>query len=270
MWLERNQTSVILVSFYIPDNALAKPYDIECVFASSRDPSISTHQTITVRVLPVAGLKVRLIDSPKSVISGQGYVASFLVTNESNQEQNITLQISSSNDFPFSAGAYEFTLGPGGTQTVQVSVQTPEVMNTGLTHKVVCTAIASGKETIRAQAQSLVEIIALRGQKDIYHTVPTTIRIRQSLETKGVTTNTPFQAEVQGEGALDEAGTKYISFLFRGPDTMDKSLSGSRDNYTFRTWGETYDLTTGDAQFSLSELTEQYLTARGADGLLCH
>ncbi len=270
IWLERNQTSVILVTFYIPDNALAKSYDVECIFASTRDPSMSTHQSITVRVLPVTGLKVRLMDSPRSVISGQGYVASFLVTNESNQEQNITLQISSSNNFPFSLDAHEFTLGPGGAQTVHVTVQTPEIMNAGLTHKVECTAIVSGKEEIRAQAQSLVEIIPLRGREDVYHTVPTTIRIRQSLETKDKTTNSPFQAEVQGEGTLDEAGTRHISFLFRGPDTLDKSLSGTRDNYTIRTWGNAYDLSAGDAQFSLSELTEQYLTARGADGIITY
>ncbi len=270
IWLEGNQTSVILVSFYVPDNALAKSYNIECIFTSPRDPSISTHQSMTVRVLPVTGLKVRLMDSPRTVISGQGYVASFLVTNESNQEQNITLQISSSNNFPFSTDAHDFSLGPGGVQTVHVTVQTPEIMNAGLTHKIECTAIVSGKEEIRTQAQSLVEIIPLRGQEDIYHTVPATIHIRQSLETTDKTTNTPFQAEVQGEGALDETGTKHISFLFRGPDTLDKSLSGTRDNYTLRTWGETYDFTAGDAQFSLSELTEQYLTARGADGLFAY
>jgi hypothetical protein len=270
IWLERNQTSVFLVSFYVPDNALAKSYDIECIFTSTRDPSISTHQSITVRVLSITGLKVHLIDSPRSVISGQEYVASFLVTNESNQEQNITLQISSSSDFPFSMDAHEFSLGPRGAQTVHVTVQTHEVMNAGLTHKIECTALVIGKEEIHAQAQALVEVITLGGQKDIYHTVPTTLSIRQSLEKKGKTTNTPFQAEVQGEGTLDEAGTKYISFLFRGPDTLENSLSGSRDNYTLQTWGETYDLTAGDAQFSLSELTEQYLTARGVDGLIAY
>jgi hypothetical protein len=268
-WLERNQTSVILVSFYVPDDALAKPYDIECIFVSTHDPSISTHQSITVRVLPVAGLKIRLIDSPRSVISGQGYVASFLVTNESNQEQNIMLHILSSNDFPFSADAHEFSLSPGGSQAVHVTIQTHEVINAGLTHRVECTAIVTGKEEIRDQAQSFVEIIPLQGRTDIYNTIPTTIRLRQALETNDKTT-TPFQAEVQGEGALDETGTKYISFLFRGPDTLDKSLSGTRDNYTLRTWSNAYDLTIGDAQFSLSELTEQYLPARGADGLIAY
>ena len=268
-WLERNQTSVILVSFYIPDDALAKAYDIECYFASTHDPSISTNQSILVKVLSVTGLKVRLIDSPRSVISGQGYVASFLITNESNQEQDITLSISSSNDFPFSTDAHEFTLGPGGSQAVHVTVQTHQMTDAGLTHRVECTATVTGKEEIHAQTQSFVEIIPLQGRKDIYNTVPTTIRLRQDFETKDKTT-TPFQAEMQGEGALDEAGTKYISFLFRGPDTLDKSLSGTRDNYTIRTWGNGYDLTAGDGQFSLSELTEQYLTARGADGLIAY
>lgn len=268
--LDRNQTTVVLVSFYIPDDAVTDTYKIENIFSSMHDPSISTHQSITVRVLPVSGLKLRLIDAPQSVISGHSYRASFLVINESNQEQRIILHITSSNEFPFVADADEFALSPGGSHTINVDVQSKEITTAGSTHRVQCTAVIAGQEEIQAEAESLVEIIPVRAREiDQYNRVPTTIRLSQALELNKQT-NTPFQAEMQGQGTLDEEGHQSIEFLFRGPDTLDKSLFGTRDNYYLRTWDDTYDIALGDRQFSLSELTEQYLSARGADGLIAY
>ncbi len=268
-WLERRQTSVILVGFYIPDDAPAKNYELDFYIASTHDPSISTHQSLLVKVLPVTGLKVRLVDSPRRVISGQEYTASFLIINESNQEEHISLSYSSSDDFPFVPEAREIVLGPGGSRTLSVRVQTREIERTGLTHRILCKAFLTRKKDIRAEAHSLVEIIPLKAREEIYHTIPAIVRTRGTLEVNDKTTSS-VQGELEGEGTLDEEGKHSVSFLFRGPDTLDKSLSGTREHYALRTWGRAYDLSLGDKQFALSELTEQYLSARGADGLLAY
>lgn len=264
--LERNHTTVVLLSFFIPGDARADTYEIANIFSSVQDPSISTHQTITLRVLPVTGLKVKLIEAPQTVISGQDYSASFLVVNESNQEQHVALRVSSSNNFPFTADARGLTLCAGCTHVVRVSVQTRDTVSSGQKHRIECTAFIAGKEETRASALSFVDIIPVRpGVTDRYFQVPAVLRLRQALDVDEKDTHAPFQAEVEGGGPLNEEGSRHIEFLFRGPDTLDTSAFGRRDAYYLRTWGDAYDLRLGDTWYSLSELTEQYLTARGAD-----
>jgi len=268
-WIERRQTSVILVSFYIPGDAPPEDYEVDCYLASTRDPTISTHQSLLIKVLPTVGLKIRLTEAPRRVISGQEYTATFLLTNESNQEEHISLDCSSSDGFPVTPDIREAVLGPGASRTLTVRIQTRDIEQAAKTHKVVCRAFSTRNEEIQAQAQCLVEIIPVRAREDNYHTIPANIVVRGTLDGNGKTESS-FQGEIQGEGTLDEEGRRSMAFLFRGPDTLNKSLYGLRENYTLRTWSTDYDLTVGDSQFSLSELTEQYLTARGADGSLSY
>lgn len=264
--LERNQTSVFLLSFFIPADALAGTYTIRCIFTAVRAPNISSVQTITIKVLPVTGVDVQLIEAPRTVVAGQPYASTFLVTNHSNQAQHMRVHITSSHDFPFTVDTLDLTLGPAVSQALTVTVQTREDIPAGFTHRLACAVTILGETELRAEAHVLVEIIPVRAAMiDHYQRVPSTLRLRHTLETQGDTTAS-VQAEFAGSGPLNEAGTRHIEFLVRGPDTLDKSAFGSRDNYYLKTWGETYDLTLGDTAFSLSDLTEQYLSARGAAG----
>lgn len=268
--LERNQTSVFLLSFFIPADAKADTYTVKCIFTAVHVPSISSVQTLTVKVLPVTGVNVRLIEAPRTVVAGQPYTASFLVTNLSNQMQHIRARITSTHDFPFTADTLDLTLDPAGSQVLTVAVRTSEDISAGFTHRLACTVAILDKPELSAEAHALVEIIPVRAAEiDRYQRVPTTLRIRQALEIQGDTT-TSLQAELAGSGTLNKDGTRHIEFLIRGPDTLDKSSFGSRDNYYLKTWSEACDLTLGDTAFTLSDLTEQYLAARGAAGRITY
>jgi hypothetical protein len=268
--LERGQTTMMLLSFYVPGDARPGTYEAMSIFSSVHDPTLSTHQRITVRVLPVSGLKVDHIEAPPFVIAGTEYTSSFLITNESNQEQRIALSISSSDGIPFTTDDTGFTLCPGCSRLVRVNVQTPPVGGAaGRKHRIECKAFIEGNEDVHAEAWSFVEIVPVRTRAaDRYHGIPAVLHLRQVVERNDSGTDTPFQAELEGGGPLNEEGTRHIEFLFRGPDTLDTSSFGRRDTYYLRTWGNDYDLRLGDTCYSLSELTEQYLTARGADGFI--
>ncbi len=264
--LEPGTAEARLVSFFIPSTADAGDYDIQCIFASKADPSLATRQTIRVTVLPVAGLTVRLVDAPRRVVAGEEYEAAFLVGNAGNQEQRVHMIITSLNDLPAVADRTDFTLDPGASHQVRVTVRTRESDRGGFTHRVTCRAEAAGNEETHAMAQSFVEVIPSKARPlEGFHRIPSALRISQSLEADGETT-TATQLELEGQGSIDEQDLHRVEFLFRGPDTLDKTVLGSRDNYSLRASSPVYDVVLGDAQYSLTPLTEQFFTACGAGG----
>ncbi len=259
-------SEVRLVSFFIPSSADAGAHDIQCIFASKADPSLATRQTIRVTVLPVAGLTVKLADAPRRVVAGEEYEAAFLVGNAGNREQRVRVVITSLNDLPAVADRTDFSLGPGASHQVRVTVRTRESDRGGFTHRVTCRAEVAGNEETHAMAQSFVEVIASRARPlEGFHRIPSALRLSQSLQADGETTMAT-QLELEGQGGIDEQDLHRVEFLFRGPDTLDKTVLGSRDNYSLRASSPAYDIVFGDAQYSLTPLTEQYFTACGAGG----
>ncbi|HQI82138.1 MAG TPA: hypothetical protein PLR71_11345 [Deltaproteobacteria bacterium] len=264
--LEPGGSEVRLVSFFIPSAADTGEYDIQCIFASKADPSLATRQTIRVTVLPVAGLTVRFVDAPRRVVAGEEYEAAFLVGNAGNQEQRVHVVISSLNDLPAVADRTDFSLGPGASHQVRVTVRTRESDRGGFTHRVTCRAEVAGNEETHAMAQSFVEVIPSRARPlEGFHRIPSALRLRQALQSVTETT-TAAQLELEGQGSLDEGDLHRVEFLFRGPDTLDKTVLGSRDNYSLRASSPVYEVVLGDAQYSLTPLTEQFFTACGAGG----
>ena len=266
--LEAHQTDVRLVSFFVPQTAPAGKYEIKYSIKDRKEPSVSELYSTSVVVLAVGKLDVQTLESPKLVIAGQPYKSSFIVTNLGNTDYSITTKIDSAEKMPYSVDAESFTLSPGQSRKVTVTIQTDTKLTKVLNHRVGFTAEAleAGKTKTKAYSKSFVEIIPrISGVEDKYHRIPAELSFK-TVAQKNDECQSGFQTEFKGQGTLDEQGTKHLSFGFRGPDIQDKTIFGQRDEYFVSYWTDDYGLHLGDRIYSLSWLTENYLYARGIEG----
>jgi hypothetical protein len=267
--LAPNATEIRLVSFFIPQTALAGKYEITYLVRSNRYPAISDLVRIYVVVLSVTKLQAKLLQTPEQVIAGDDYEARFSVINESNIENIVIIKINSGQDLPYTVEPERLKLAPGESKTVTVVVKTDKKIKRGFKHHLKLTVQALEDEKMIGQARSTVDIIPrITGEVDRFHRIPAKITFRtvgQRAEEK----KTRFQGEFSGIGPLDEEGDKQIEFFFRGPDTLeDSSMFGQRDRYFAGYRSKSLDLLLGDYYYSLSHLTEQTLDGMGVEGNL--
>ena len=268
--LNPNETDTKLVSFLVPQTTLAGKYELTYVIKDRKYPAIRDFYTVYVVVLPVNKLQVKSLESPSYVIAGEQYQSSFVVTNLGNTEYTIDTKVGSGENIPYVIDAEKFTLAPGQSKTVTVTVKTDAKITTALKHRLQLTAeaVEDSKTKAKAQSESIVEIIPrISGVEDNFHRIPTEITFRYVSQSNNDRTS-GLQTEVQGEGTLDEQGKQHVKFRFRGPDVQDKSILGQRDEYSLSYWTKDYELHFGDRNYSLSWLTENYLYGRGLEGKL--
>jgi len=268
--LNPNETDTKLVSFFVPQTAMAGEYEITYIIKDKKYPEIRDVSTAYVTVLPVSKLEARLLESPDYVIAGEDYKASFIVTNLGNTEYNITAKLTSSENLPFVVDSEKFTLAPGQSKTIAVKVKTDAKITKRLKHSLRLAAQAVGDSKVEAKTQSsaAVDILPrISGTKDDYHRIPAEVILRYVSQTNQ-DSKSGFQTEFRGEGTLDEQGKKNVRFGFKGPDIQNKSVLGERDEYYASYWTDDYELHLGDRSFSLSSLTENYLYGRGVEGRL--
>ncbi|MCK4826719.1 hypothetical protein KA005_63875, partial [bacterium] len=185
-------------------------------------------------------------------------------------ENALRIKIDSSRGLPFAIDADTFKLALGESKKVKVTVKTDEEITEILRHRLQLTveAVEDNKSKAKAESASSVEILPrVSGVEDNFHRIPAEITFRY-VSQKNEQHTSGFQTEVRGEGTLDEEGKKHIRFRIRGPDVIDKSIFGLRDEYSLSYWTEDYELGFGDRSFSLSSLTENYLYGRGLEGKL--
>jgi hypothetical protein len=262
--LESKKQEVRIIAFSVPVTAPAGSYHVAYSVRSQRDYGITDSDTFSVVVLPVLKLQMIVEDRPEAVIAGEMYEARAQLINKGNSETTIKVGIKSIPDYPVKIEPSEATLEPGGSQTLQIEVKTDEKLNVKTTH--ILTIKAQGEEVKNGassaeQSFSVVIMPRVTGEFDPYH------RLNSQVRLTGVSENgkSGFQAEFAGSGSLDEEGKRRVDFLFRGPDTQDKSRFGERDEYRFSYYDALFDLHLGDRSYTLSPLTEQYRYGRGSE-----
>lgn len=266
--LEANKSDIRLVSFFIPQTTLAGKYEITYLVKGRKYPSISDFYTIFVVVLPVTKLEVKLLEAPEYVIAGEDYRASFVVMNQSNIQNTVSIKVDSGGNLPFTLDTEKLQLASGESKKVTVSVETDVKIRKLLKHRLELTVEVLENDKVKAKDISFVEIIPkITGVEERFHRIPVEMTFRYVTE-KDEGDKSGFQTEISGGGTLDEEEKRHIKFLFRGPDIQDKSIFGERDEYRLSYWTKDYELHFGDRSYSLSPLTENYRYGRGIEGRL--
>jgi len=268
--LDAGKSEVRLISFFLPQTAPAGTYEVTYLVNDRKIPSIRDGDSVIVVVLPLVKLKVELLEAPEYIVAGENYQSHFIVINEGNVTVTVDLEIKSRNDYPATTEVMKFQLIPGELRSVAVNVKTDAKIHREIRHHLELTArILEPKYIdITSSAFSWVKIIPRATNiEDPFHKIPVKIKLREVMG-ENEENKQGFQSEISGRGTLDEEGTKHIDFLFRGPDTQEKSVFGQHDEYYLSYWTDKYKLHLGDHIFSLSPLTERHRYGCGIEGKL--
>lgn len=264
------ESDLRLVAFLVGPTAAAGKHSLTYSVGDRTTPSVRRHYSVTVVVLPVAKLEMSLLEAPALVIAGDAYQARFNLANQGNAPLAVVLEITSENDYPADTDSETFTIEPGRSREITVSVKTDATLRQELRHRLRLAATATGGEKgpLRVEADTFVDVIPIiTGPEDPFHRLPIEAKLSGLLEDDGETTG-GLQAQVSGRGALDEEGTKHLDFLFRGPDLDGDSILGTRDEYRLSYTTDKHKLHFGDRAYRLSPLTEYYIYGRGAEAEL--
>jgi len=257
-----------LVSFWVPQGALAGEYALTYCITGRKFPSMVGAYTIKVSVLPVSRLEVTLLQAPDIVIAGEDYRISFVVTNKSNTKGDVVIMIDSGEDLPFAVDTEKLQLAPEESKTLEVVVKTDRTRKTKLKHHLRFTAQMFENQGTKAQASSHVEILPrTTGSGERYLKVPAELALKYVTK-RNFQDDAGFQAAISGSGTLDEERRKGIDFYLRGPDVQDKSSFGLHDEYRVTFHTKAFELRFGDQVYGASQLIEKHVYGRGAEGSL--
>jgi hypothetical protein len=98
------------------------------------------------------------------------------------------------------------------------------------------------------------------GNEDLYHRIPSKLRLVTAIEDE----HSSFQVDLSASGSLDEAGSRRVGFLIRGPDNEHVGRYGRRDAYWFSYEDGHRRLLIGDRTYRFSHLTQRFDYGRGA------
>jgi hypothetical protein len=260
--LANNESTVRYISIYIPEGAPAGDYDIGYEVRNRQNPAIMDAYSLSVRVLPVIKLQLSALTVPEYVISGNSYGVSYLIQNNGNAQIRVNYHVNSSRNHAITPDSASLTLNAGETQQVEIQVKTDllqvvekEWLN--FSAEVENTDIA---EKITSVIELLPRITSFGGA---YNMLPSSAKLSYVTRSAGENQTSGWQTEISGQGAYDETGDSYISYLLRSPDLTEISSLAEIDEYRFYYSGKQFDYSLGDRVYSLSPLTERGVYGRG-------
>ena len=267
--LEQGKSETRLVSFLVPQRALAGRYEIRYLVRDRNFPSISDFRTLYVVVLSITSLEVKLLEAPECIIGGDSYQASFAVINGSNTKSTVSIKIHSGEGLPYTIDTKKLELAPSESKTVAVTVNTDADIRAILKHRIELIAQILEHKDMKAQAACYVEVLPREcGVGERYHKFPIEIIGSAHVYDRKDEITSGFQTTISGAGPLDESGKRYVKFTLRGPDIRKRSAFGKYDEYDFELRARDYEFGIGDSGFTLSPLTEEYRYGRGVKGKL--
>jgi hypothetical protein len=249
-----------IIAFAIPTSAAAGRYEISYSVRGQSDYGIQDVETVAVTVAPLSKLAIMPEEKPEAVIAGREYHVELRFVNQGNAAAAIGTQVASDRDYPAQLDLKEFTLDAGRDQVVTLSVGTDRNERQMRQHTVEVRALDAQSGKLLAGVAITVNVIPrVSGSPDLYHRLPAQVCLRAM----GGGSANGWQTEISGAGSLDEAGTRKVDFLFRGPDAHDDGVFGMRDESRLNYRTGRMELALGDQSYGFSPLTEYYRYGRG-------
>jgi SPOR domain len=243
-----------LVTLAIPATASEGVYDIRYVAAPADSPADSSVAIAKIRIPGVRKISLTLAESPKHVVSGSTYRATFVLTNHGNRPEIIRLSATGlQNRFVTRLEATSMQLAPQESRAIGVSVETQPNGGDAYYYRADLSAQLESDTTINASASSTVQILpGMQAVEKRYLDFP----LQTTLRWGGEQGQSGPQFELFGSGPVNIQGTDRLDLLVRTPDLQQKSILGFRDEYRLGYSTQNMEAYLGDRNFVLSPLTE--------------
>jgi hypothetical protein len=264
IYLGAGEETLRLITLLVPSKCPAGRYDIIYSLTDLRGSEALALETFSVVVLPVIKLDAVIEEKPEIVVAGDEYRVRLRLLNNGNSATSLLMQAKASPQYPVVIEPAEARLDAGSSQVVHFTVVTDEAITNRTNHILQINALAEvpGYGSASVHRSVFVEILPkIADAIDPRHRVPTAVRFI----TVGNQDEGGFQVEYTGNGSLDEMAKRKIDFLFRGPDTRDRSIYGLRDELRFRYSDRILGISLGDKLYALTPLSERLAFGRGGE-----
>jgi hypothetical protein len=259
------QIRVVAVS--VPRTAAAGDYTLIYSVGPEAEPEIALARTeMTITVPAVTALRIEKETAPERLVAGDRLSATWRLINQSNHPGALALKARSSLGFPVTLTTATARLQPGESLLVTATATTPAQLRGEQMHGLLLEAqLQNGGENAR---QIVAAQTRLLPRFTTHEQVENDFRV--SLRTTALQRKTRgreafgLQSELAGNGFIDAERTRRIDFLLRAEPFGGPSRVLPRGRYSFTYRSPALDLLLGDTQFSLSPLTQRWLSGRGA------
>ncbi|MBT3169486.1 MAG: carboxypeptidase regulatory-like domain-containing protein [Candidatus Cloacimonetes bacterium] len=266
-------SDIRIVSFYVPENMPTGKYDVTYLAEAERYKylNVSDFETIYIEILPKTEIKILPNILPEFVIAGKEYSASFIILNNSNQENKISVKMDSWNEFTCFYDRKPFILKAGESKILNVKIQTDHKIKQKLNHRLDIIAKTENYETNYLSSVKIIPLVS--GKTDIWKRLPSVVTFK-SIRRQYTNDDPTYRMQAYASGEMNFDAAKKHNFIYRYVgrnyfNTEDDDDSEERDNVFFQRffakyWTDNYQVKIGDTGYKTTSLLGSYY-GRGAE-----
>lgn len=252
-----------LLSFRVPKYQVPGNYNL-ALTVSVRDQARSQiTREFRVEVEEQVDLSIEMLKTMQRVMAGEDYTGSAIIHNQGNAPQQVHVTCGSCEI----QGESSFLIEPGKSKTIDFRAPSRVDILKSNNSTVQLALFREGHSEEISRAYQNYQIIPVREREaDNYFRFPVEVGMFYILRDVRNEFRSGYQGLVSGNGFLDRARKKQLSFKAQGPNQFDLSSLGNYDEYYAAYRGENTYLHIGDKNFSMSRLSDWSRYGRGIHG----
>lgn len=260
--IEAKGVSNKILSLFVPGTAKSGDYNIivESFLKGEEHPFGTV--TIPLFVKPKYGISVQKQYSPEFLVSGDTLGLKFFITNYSNMEVSVNASISSSNK----TETRFYKIPMDSTVNVNFTVKAPENLTFQSRNFVSLSASVNERPETEVSESYLIDFLPDRNVKfDRFNRYPVKLAALAVATNRRGSFEYAYMYDVSGDGFLNEEKRRKLEFHFRGPDRRGNPILGLNEEYFFNYSSLKTQISLGDNNYRLSDLTESSRFGRGGE-----
>lgn len=258
--IEKNSSLNKIIGIHIPKNAKVGNYSIELEAFEKPDNKSFGKVNIPIYVKPRYGIRVDKLKAPRYLFSGDTTSVRFLIQNLSNLDVGTTATIVNGRDAKISY----INIQKDSAVIIKIPVSIPkEIRNYTQYNVSIISSINENPETVSSTSYCFDIFPSGNVKFDGYNRFP--IMVSGIYATSNRFGNRDFSTmyDIRGDGFLSEDKNRRLDFHLRGPDRSGNPLFGLNDEYYLTYSSRRTELSLGDNNYRLSDLTESSRNGRG-------
>ncbi|WP_228453077.1 hypothetical protein [Chryseobacterium sp. CH1] len=259
--ISSQESSVYLVPLRISAEATQGEYSIT-LNITDRSSGLASTKTSSITISANRKLSLTALESPEFTRAGETIRASFLLKNNGNVTENLTLQSKNAivDHDP------SITLGPNESKIITIHKATsPELGQNEFQNLNLSVSSKDNPKEDQTVYISTQVISVHPANQDIYHRLPVVASLSFiGMKNMGIY-NDGFQGEIYGKGSLDKENKNQIEFHAVTHNPIELNTFTQYEEYFINYKRDNLFLHLGDKTYSSSYLTEFARYGRGAE-----
>ncbi len=258
--LKPSERKFLILSLQIPEAYAVGAYTVRAQFKLVKSGVVVQRDSAKVQVLEVEKIDVQKLDRPEYVYAGEEIRASYLLQNLGNTDKSFFIETQNCQV----EGGAEVRLKVGESKTITVVKATSEeLINSEREYYTI--RVNAGNRVLQSVNNWSQVFPSKNIKKDLFFRFPVSVSGTYLAVNRAEKYESTYQLQVQGQGALDEAGIHQLEFLARGPSSTDLSYLGLYDQYYLMYQNPNFMILGGQRNYMFTPLTESSRYGMGAE-----